>query len=58
MVDLVLDASVASSWCFPGDPTENTPYSRYVLAELAVRDAVVPAVWAGNARAKLESRRV
>lgn len=46
MVDFVLDASVASSWCFPDDPTENTPYSRYVLAELAVRDAVVPAVWA------------
>ena len=46
MAEFVLDASVASSWCFPGDPTENTQYSRYVLAELAVREAVVPAVWA------------
>jgi predicted nucleic acid-binding protein len=33
-------------WCFPNDPTENTAYSRYILGELAVRDAVVPAVWA------------
>lgn len=44
----VLDASVASSWCFPGDPNENknTPYSRRVLATLAVHDAIVPEVWA------------
>ena len=41
----VLDASVAISWCFPGDPTEDTPYTRRILSTLAVRDAVVPEVW-------------
>ena len=45
MAALVLDASVAFSWCFPGDPTEDTPYSRRILKELATRDAVVPDVW-------------
>jgi predicted nucleic acid-binding protein len=42
----VLDASVAISWCFPGDPTEDTPYSRSVLKQLASNDAVVPEIWA------------
>jgi predicted nucleic acid-binding protein len=42
----VLDASVAISWCFPGDPTEDTPYSRKVLRELAANDAIVPEIWA------------
>lgn len=42
----VLDASVAISWCFPGDPAENTSYSRLVLTELASNDAVVPEIWA------------
>jgi predicted nucleic acid-binding protein len=46
MAEFVLDASVAISWCFPGDPTENTPYSRKVLRELITRDAVVPEIWA------------
>jgi predicted nucleic acid-binding protein len=46
MAEFVLDASVAISWCFPGDPTENTPYSRAILKRLAVEDAVVPEVWA------------
>ena len=32
MALFVLDASVSISWCFPGDPTENTPYSRHDLA--------------------------
>lgn len=41
----VLDASVAISWCFPGDPTEDTPYSRRILSTLAMRDALVPEVW-------------
>ena len=41
----VLDASVAISWCFPGDPTEDTPYSRRILSMPALRDAVVPEVW-------------
>jgi predicted nucleic acid-binding protein len=41
MDPFVLDASVAISWCFPGDPTEDTPYSRRVLAALTVRDALV-----------------
>jgi hypothetical protein len=34
MAAFILDASVAISWCFPGDPTEDTPYSRRVLKEL------------------------
>jgi hypothetical protein len=46
MADFVLDASVAISWCFPGDPTEDTPYSRIVLRKLIVQDAVVPEIWA------------
>ena len=46
MAAFVLDASVAISWLFPGDPTEDTPYSRRILSVLAVRDAVVPEVWA------------
>ena len=46
MAEFVLDASVAISWCFPGDPSEDTPYSRAVLNELVVRDAIVPEVWA------------
>src|SRR5580658_9702910 len=46
MAPFVLDASVAISWCFPGDPTENTPYSRAILKRLAVDDAIVPEIWA------------
>lgn len=46
MVAFVLDASVAISWCFPGDPTEDTPYSRRILQELVSNDAVVPEIWA------------
>jgi predicted nucleic acid-binding protein len=46
MEAFVLDTSVALPWCFAGDPTEDTPYSRRILSELAVRDAVVPEVWA------------
>jgi predicted nucleic acid-binding protein len=46
MALFVLDASVAISWCFPGDPTENTPYSRAILTRLAVDDAIVPEIWA------------
>jgi predicted nucleic acid-binding protein len=46
MAESVLDASVAISWCFPGDPTEDTPYSRSILKELIVRDAIVPEIWA------------
>jgi predicted nucleic acid-binding protein len=45
MAQFVLDASVAISWCFPGDPTENTPYSRAILKRLAVDDALVPEIW-------------
>jgi predicted nucleic acid-binding protein len=41
----VLDASVAISWCFPGDPSEDTPYTRRILSMLAVRDALVPGIW-------------
>jgi predicted nucleic acid-binding protein len=46
MSEFVLDASVAFSWCFPGDPTEDTPYSRRILLKLATDDAIVPEVWA------------
>jgi predicted nucleic acid-binding protein len=46
MAEFVLDASVAISWCFPGDPTEDTPYSRRILQELIASDAVVPEIWA------------
>jgi predicted nucleic acid-binding protein len=46
MVMFVLDASVAIAWCFPGDPTEDTPYSRRILNELAVNDSIVPEIWA------------
>ena len=45
MASFVLDASVAFSWCFPGDPTENTPYSRAVLNYLEQADAIVPEIW-------------
>ena len=46
MATFVLDASIAISWCFPGDPTEDTLYSRHILALLATHDAVVPEIWA------------
>src|ERR1039457_7459565 len=46
MAAFVLDASVAISWCFPGDPTEDTPYSRRVLQKLVARSAIVPEIWA------------
>ena len=46
MAEFVLDASVAFSWCFPGDPTEDTPYSRRILSKLAMDDALVPEIWA------------
>ena len=46
MEAFVLDASVAISWCFPGDPAEDTPYSRRVLKELVANDAIVPEIWA------------
>ena len=46
MAAFVLDASVAISWCFPGDPSEDTPYSRRVLKELVANDAIVPEIWA------------
>ncbi len=46
MAVFVLDASVAISWCFPGDPTEDTPYSRRVLEGLVANDAIVPEIWA------------
>lgn len=46
MAVFVLDASVAVSWCFPGDPVEDTAYSRRVLKQLASSDALVPEIWA------------
>jgi hypothetical protein len=44
MTALMLDASVAISWCFPGELTEDTPYSRRVLTELATTDRKCGAV--------------
>jgi hypothetical protein len=46
MAEFVLDASVAILWCFPGDPSEDTSYSRRILNELLVRDALVAEIWA------------
>jgi hypothetical protein len=46
MPTFVLDASVAVSWCFPGDPGEDTRYSRQILALLSTNDAIVPEIWA------------
>jgi predicted nucleic acid-binding protein len=48
MAEFVLDASVALSWCFPGDPTEDTPYSRRILGKLATDDAIVPEIEIAN----------
>ena len=45
MAEFVLDASVALSWCFPGDPTESTPHNQTILEYLAEADAVVPEIW-------------
>jgi predicted nucleic acid-binding protein len=44
MAAFVLDASVAIAWCFPGDPNEDTPYSRRILMELEINDAIVPEI--------------
>ncbi len=43
MAAFILDASVAISWCFPNDPSENTSFTRGVLGRLATDDALVPA---------------
>ena len=37
MEAFVLDASVAVFWCFPGDSSEDTGYSRDILALLLLR---------------------
>jgi len=42
----VLDASVAVSWCFPGDASEDSAYSRSILQRLVFEEAVVPEIWA------------
>ena len=42
----MLDASIACSWCFPDDQSENTPLSRYVLTLLGQGEAIVPELWA------------
>jgi predicted nucleic acid-binding protein len=46
MTAFVLSSFVAIAWCFPGDTSENTAYSRRVLNELARNDAIVPEIWA------------
>jgi len=40
---LVLDASVAMTWCFPD---ENSPYAERVLDSLQTQGAFVPGLWA------------
>jgi predicted nucleic acid-binding protein len=45
MAAFILDASVAISWCFPDDSSENTPFTRRILARLATEDAFVPEIW-------------
>jgi len=45
MAEFTLDACIAFSWCFPGDLTEDTPYSRRILSRLETDDAVVPEIW-------------
>lgn len=45
MAAFILDVSVAIFRCFPGDPTEDTPYSRAILKKLTSIDAIVPEIW-------------
>lgn len=45
MDQLILDASVAISWCFPHDPTESTAYTQHVLDLLEEVDVLVPEIW-------------
>lgn len=42
MTKLVVDASVALSWCFPD---EANPYAQAVLRMLREADGLVPAIW-------------
>jgi predicted nucleic acid-binding protein len=45
MAVFVLDASIAVSWCFPGDPAEDTLYS--VTSWLCLQSTIiVPEIWA------------
>jgi len=44
MSAFVLDASVAVSWSFPDDLSENTPFAQRVLDLLEEADALVPEV--------------
>ena len=61
---IVVDASVAVSWCFPD---EDDVYANRVLDLLKEVDAVVPAIWAveianamvnGHRRARIDDRRI
>jgi predicted nucleic acid-binding protein len=42
MAEIVIDSSVAMSWCFPD---ENAPYARAVLRVLPTLGGVVPSLW-------------
>jgi prevent-host-death family protein len=56
LTGIVVDASVALAWCFPGEASE---YADAVLATLEGRSALVPAVWpleVANAMAVAERR--
>jgi hypothetical protein len=48
MANLVLDSSIAATWCFPD---EKTPYTQAVLQAVASSsEAVVPRLWAYEIR--------
>jgi predicted nucleic acid-binding protein len=48
MADLVVDASIAVSWCYPDEPNE---YSNGVLRDLGrSKNAFVPRLWAYEVR--------
>jgi predicted nucleic acid-binding protein len=55
MTAFVLDASVAVSWCFPGDPEEIPATARRILGLLATNDAIVPEIWAFEIDVDLEA---
>ena len=49
MAAFVLDASVAISWCFPGDPDENRSYSQRMAGDVLLLGFFSePAVYANS----------
>jgi predicted nucleic acid-binding protein len=57
IIDFVLDASIALTWCFGDEQTENT---KQLLQSLETRKAFVPALWTlevGNILISAERRK-